>query len=159
MSYKRILVGTDGSSGATAAVKAAAALANASAAELTILSSFQRPDQSLVEAIWEAGALKEGRESVPEEFEWRVSAAGVAQVAVDEASQVAAAEGVEARKRTEEGRPSDALLRVAEEEESDLIVVGNRGMHGVERFLLGSTPDRISHDPFCDLLIVATPTS
>ncbi len=159
MSYKRILVGTDGSPGATAAVKFAAALARASGAELTILSSFQRPDQSLVEAIWEAGALKEGRESVPEEFEWRVSAGGAAQLAIEQGSEAATAEGVEGRTRVEEGRPSDALMRVAEEEKSDLIVVGNRGMHGVERFLLGSTPNKLSHYPLCDLMIVAAADS
>ena len=36
-----------------------------------------------------------------------------------------------------EGDPADAILDVAEEKNADLIVVGNKGMTGAKRFLLG----------------------
>ena len=41
-----------------------------------------------------------------------------------------------------QGDAADAILDVAEEQRSDLIVVGNRGMTGAKRFLLGSVPNR-----------------
>ena len=41
-----------------------------------------------------------------------------------------------------EGDPADAILDVAEEQGADLIVVGNKGMTGAKRFLLGSGPDQ-----------------
>ena len=38
----------------------------------------------------------------------------------------------------------------------DLLVVGNRGMTGISRFLLGSVPNKVSHHTPCPLLIVHT---
>ena len=50
----------------------------------------------------------------------------------------------------------DAILQVAEKSDADLIVVGNRGMSGVRRFVLGSVPNRLSHHCASSLLIVDT---
>src|SRR5436190_1310148 len=58
--------------------------------------------------------------------------------------------GGEVSLRTElrRGDPAEAVLDAAEEEGADLIVVGNKGMRGARRFLLGSVPDRVSrHAP------------
>ena len=35
-------------------------------------------------------------------------------------------------------------------------MVGNQGMTGAKRFLLGSVPNRIAHHSPCDVLIVKT---
>ena len=45
---------------------------------------------------------------------------------------------------------------MAEEQRSDLIVVGNKGMTGAKRFLLGSVPNKVSHHAPCSVLIVRT---
>ena len=55
-----------------------------------------------------------------------------------------------------QGDAADAILDVAEEQRSDLIVVGNRGMTGAKRFLLGSVPNKVSHHAPCSVLIVRT---
>lgn len=55
-----------------------------------------------------------------------------------------------------EGDPADMILEVAEREQVDLIVVGNRGMTGARRFLLGSVPNRVSHHAPCDVFIAKT---
>ena len=55
-----------------------------------------------------------------------------------------------------EGDPADAILDVAEENEADLVMVGNKGMTGARRFLLGSVPNKISHHAPCDVWIVKT---
>jgi nucleotide-binding universal stress UspA family protein/nitrite reductase/ring-hydroxylating ferredoxin subunit len=54
------------------------------------------------------------------------------------------------------GDPADEISRAAGEQEADLVVVGNKGMAGARRFLLGSVPDRISHQAPRDVLIVRT---
>jgi nucleotide-binding universal stress UspA family protein len=52
--------------------------------------------------------------------------------------------------------PVDALLEVAEKVGASLIVVGNKGMHGAKRFVLGNVPNKVSHRAMCNVLIVAT---
>jgi nucleotide-binding universal stress UspA family protein len=54
------------------------------------------------------------------------------------------------------GDPADALLGLAKVEDVDLIVVGSKGMTGAQRFLLGSVPNKISHQSSTDVLIVHT---
>ena len=54
------------------------------------------------------------------------------------------------------GDAADAILDVAEEQRADLIVVGNKGMTGAKRFLLGSVPNKVSHHAPCSVLIVRT---
>jgi nucleotide-binding universal stress UspA family protein len=51
--------------------------------------------------------------------------------------------------------PADALVRIADEQGAEMIVVGNRGMTGAKR-ALGSVPNRVSHHSGCNVLIVAT---
>ncbi len=58
--------------------------------------------------------------------------------------------------RKERGNASDVLDALARDEKADLLVVGNKGMTGTGRFLLGSVPDNVSHHAPCDLLIVRT---
>jgi len=53
------------------------------------------------------------------------------------------------------GDPAAAILRVADEVDADLIVVGNKGMHGASR-MLGSVPNNIAHKTNCSILIVST---
>jgi nucleotide-binding universal stress UspA family protein len=54
------------------------------------------------------------------------------------------------------GDPADALLGLADFEQVDLLVVGNKGMAGAQRFLLGSVPNKISHRAGCDVLVAHT---
>jgi nucleotide-binding universal stress UspA family protein len=42
-----------------------------------------------------------------------------------------------------EGKPADVILKTAEEEGVDQILIGKSGKHGIEKFLLGSTADRV----------------
>jgi nucleotide-binding universal stress UspA family protein len=48
------------------------------------------------------------------------------------------------------------LIETAERVGADLLVIGNKGMSGVRRFVLGSVPNKISHHCPCSLLIVHT---
>jgi nucleotide-binding universal stress UspA family protein len=54
------------------------------------------------------------------------------------------------------GEAADALLQVAHEVGADLIVVGNKGMHGPRR-LLGSVPSAVAHRAGCAVMILSSP--
>jgi nucleotide-binding universal stress UspA family protein len=55
-----------------------------------------------------------------------------------------------------EGDAPDALIEIAEQEDANLIVVGNKGMHGARRFALGNVPNKVSHNAPCSVYIVQT---
>jgi len=64
-------------------------------------------------------------------------------------------EDVEVEKRTVEGDPAQRICELAESEDVQLVVVGNKGMSGVRRFL-GSVPNKVAHEVPSDVLIVKT---
>jgi nucleotide-binding universal stress UspA family protein len=64
--------------------------------------------------------------------------------------------GVKLSTKSVSGDPADMICEVAEKEAVDLIVVGNKGMTGAKRFLLGSVPNQVSHHAPCNVLIVKT---
>jgi len=55
-----------------------------------------------------------------------------------------------------DGDPAMAIVRAAEEDAADVLVVGNAGMAGRKEFLLGNVPNRISHNARCTVIIVNT---
>jgi nucleotide-binding universal stress UspA family protein/nitrite reductase/ring-hydroxylating ferredoxin subunit len=59
-------------------------------------------------------------------------------------------------KRVLSGDPGDRIAELAGSEGHDLVVVGNKGMSGSMRFLLGTVPNKVSHLAPCDVLIVNT---
>lgn len=55
-----------------------------------------------------------------------------------------------------EGEPAEMICRVARDEGLQLIVVGNRGLTGARRVVMGSVPSQVAHRSPCDVLIVKT---
>ncbi len=64
--------------------------------------------------------------------------------------------GVEIRTETASGDPASVLVERAERGDVDLLVLGNKGMTGASRFLLGSVPNKVSHHAPVAVLIVRT---
>lgn len=54
------------------------------------------------------------------------------------------------------GDAGERIAELAESEGHDLVVVGNKGMKGALRFVLGTVPNKVSHLAPCDVLIVNT---
>jgi nucleotide-binding universal stress UspA family protein len=146
--FGSIVVGTDGSDTASKAVRHAIELARQLGARLQIVSAY--------EPVSDARLRAENVE-VPKDLEWivnpRADVLALLQQAADEA-QSAGVSQVETFPR--QGDAADAILDVAEEQRSDLIVVGNKGMTGAKRFLLGSVPNKVSHHAPCSVLVVRT---
>ncbi|MDP9343029.1 MAG: FAD-dependent oxidoreductase [Actinomycetota bacterium] len=73
-----------------------------------------------------------------------------------EQTQQGAPEGVTVRPIVTDGDPAERLCELAESEGVDLVVVGNKGMSGARRFLLGSVPNKVAHYGPTDVLIAKT---
>jgi nucleotide-binding universal stress UspA family protein len=146
--FASIVVGTDGSETASTAVRHAIALAVELRARLQIVSAYEpTADERL---------LRE-RTQVPADVEWTVNPRSDVLELLERAQSEARAAGVDAAETfARQGDAADAILDVAEEQDADLIVVGNKGMTGAKRFLLGSVPNKVSHHAPCSVLIVRT---
>ena len=146
--FAAILVGTDGSDTATSAVRYAIDLARELGARLQIVSAY--------EPVPADRLLREGLE-VPNDLEWSINPREDVLELLEHASEEAQSVGVaEVQTFARQGDAADAILDVAEEQMTDLIVVGNKGMTGAKRFLLGSVPNKVSHHAPCSVLIVRT---
>ncbi|MGB9838145.1 universal stress protein [Methanothermobacter sp.] len=53
-----------------------------------------------------------------------------------------------------DGSPAETILKVADEEDVDLIVVGASGKHALERFLLGSVSEKVVRHARVPVLVV-----
>jgi len=145
--FNVIVVGTDGSQTATKAVERAVELCGLSGARLLIVSAFSAVSERQLQA--EA-------EDAPADVQWMIHAREEIGETLAAAAEIATNGGIEAETFARRGDPADAILDVAEEQHADLIVVGNRGMTGAKRFLLGSVPNRVSHHAPCSVLIIRT---
>src|SRR4051812_36363375 len=145
---RSIVVGTDGSETAGKAVREAATLAAQVGAAMDIVSAYTPVSSQ---------RLRDEARQVPGDVQWMVTPREDVDAKLQAAEEVARGMGVtEVTLHPREGDPADAILDVAEERSSDLIVVGNKGMTGAKRFLLGSVPNRVSHHAPCSVLIIRT---
>jgi len=145
--FASIVVGTDGSESAQEAVRQAVELAVRLGATLRIVSAYEPVP---------AGRLREEAQQVPPDLQWMINPREDVDATLRNAAEAALEGGVEAETYARQGDPADAILDVAEEQGADLIVVGNKGMTGARRFLLGSVPNRVSHHAPCSVLIIRT---
>jgi nucleotide-binding universal stress UspA family protein len=145
--FRSIVVGTDGSDTARQAVREATGLAAALGASIELVCAFEPV----------AGQrLREEAREAPRDLQWMINAREDVETTLREAAAVVEAAGVAVTTYAREGDPADAILDVAEERGADLIVVGNKGMTGAKRFLLGSVPNKVSHHAPCSVLIIRT---
>ena len=146
--FGSILVGTDGSDTARTAVRYAIDLAREMGARLQIVSAYEPVSDQ---------RLRNEKLEVPQDLQWMVNphedVMAVLRAAQEEA-ELAGVGNVETFAR--QGDAADAIIDVAEEQRADLIVVGNKGMTGAKRFLLGSVPNKVSHHAPCSVLVVRT---
>jgi nucleotide-binding universal stress UspA family protein len=135
-----IVVGTDGSQGAEAAVQKVIDFASGSGATVHVVCAY--PGRSTLERI--------GLTAKHDPVDMRGVAADV--VARDERRFAEAGFAVE--KHVREGDPAHTLIDVAERQKADLIAVGARGHGALRRFALGSVSSKLSHHSPTSLLIV-----
>ena len=145
--FATIVVGTDGSETAGKAVDAAIQLAKLCDAPLDVVSAYEPVPK---------GRLREEARQAPDDTQWMINPREDVDATLEEAAERVEEAGVEVETFARQGDPADAILDVAEEQNADLIIVGNKGMTGAKRFLLGSVPNKVSHHAPCSVLIIRT---
>lgn len=164
---RHVVVGTDGSVTATAAVVRAATVAGALRARLTVVcahSRAARPPLTAGPGVLGhlAGSATVSTEEataadLPPDVRWRVTRAAEAEEIVRRAAEVARRCGcATVATRVVAGEPASVLLRMAAELPADLLVVGSKGMRSWARFVLGNVPDTVARQAPCDVLVVRT---
>jgi nucleotide-binding universal stress UspA family protein len=145
--FTRIVVGTDGSETAGEAVRQALDLAKLAGATLSIVSAY---------APVSSRKVQDQQRDAPADVQYELNPREDVNLVLDTAAADARKEGIEVQTHAVEGDPAEGILSVAEETKADLIVVGNKGMTGARRFLLGSVPNNISHHAPCSVMVVRT---
>jgi nucleotide-binding universal stress UspA family protein len=146
--FQSIVVGTDGSDGATRAVRAAAALGTPGQSRLHVVCVAKPPTMQALAAA----------ESVPTAAygTWEDAARDTLDTVLERAATEGRDAGLEVETHTGYGNPAEVLCDFAQRVHADVIVVGNRGMQGPRRFVLGSVPNHVSHHAPCSVFIVNT---
>lgn len=138
--FKIVVVGADETPTARKAIDAAAELVAMSGGTLHLVTAFE-PKQSPQSAV-----PVEYRDTNPD---------SKGEADLQALSFVAKKQGVEPVLHLVKGDPAAAIIRVADEVNADLIVVGNRGMKGARR-VLGSVPNSVAHGANCSVAIIDT---
>jgi nucleotide-binding universal stress UspA family protein len=136
-----VAVGVDGSRTSAEAVTMAVELARRFEAQLVLLSVYRHGE--------DAGAS----EANDAERRWATDPAARQHEAVARTADRLRQDGVRCTTLTATGQPGDELVRLAEECEADILVVGNKGM---QRRVLGSVPNTVTHKAGCSVLVVKT---
>jgi nucleotide-binding universal stress UspA family protein len=137
--FTKILVAYDGSNHSERALQKAIEIARYAQAKIQILYAYDKIPAYLGE---------------PNVQHWINRALEKAQVTVEPAVQQLNASGLEFTLNVLEGPAAEAIVRAAETEGYDLIVMGSRGLGMMQGFLLGSVSYRVLHDAQIPTLIV-----
>jgi nucleotide-binding universal stress UspA family protein len=139
-----VAVGTDGSETASKAVDFAFDVAEKFGAKVVICSSYKPVSE---------GRVRQDQKDAPEDIQWSINPTQEVDSNLTAAADRAKERGLQTVTEAREGDPADVLCEIAEAHEADLLVVGNRGM---QRRVLGSVPNSVSHKAPCSVVIVKT---
>ena len=139
-----VAVGTDGSPTAAKAVDFALDLAKRYGARVVIISSYRPVSES---------RLRREQKDAPQELQWAINPAEDVEATLREAEELADERGLKWTSEAREGDPADVLVDLADEHGADVLVIGNKGM---QRRVLGSVPNSVSHKAKCSVMIVKT---
>ncbi len=135
-----IAVGTDGSETASKAVDVAVEIARRFDARVVLMS------------VYGGQPTRSSGKSDERELSWN-PAAQLQEILARTESRLRLDEGIDCVTRTGRGNPAKALVEIAEKCGADLLVIGNKGM---DRRVLGSVPNSVTHNAPCSVLVVKT---
>ena len=139
-----VAVGTDGSGTADKAVDFAIDLAARYEAKIVFISAYVPVNESRLK--------REAREA-PDEVQWTINPAEDVDSTLRECEERAEERGLRWASEARQGDPAKILVELAASNAADILVIGNKGM---DRKVLGSVPNSVSHNAPCSVLIVKT---
>ncbi len=148
---KTIVLGTDFSQSANAALTYAIGIAKKFDARLVIVVVYDAV-HLMIEMLPELGP-------VPEEFPSNFPTREKLQKALDGLAAQAAAEGVQTETQIKDGRAYVSLIQVARDMKAGMLIMGTRGLKGVDHFLIGSTAEQVVRMSPCPVLTVRVPVN
>ena len=149
--YKSIVVGVDGSETARAAMLKAASLAELTGARVHLVMASPKGRLAGMAAT---DAISAGAAQALASAEAELDAA--AHEKLKQSAEELRGKKIDVETYVVDDDPAQAICAVAETTAADLIIVGNRGMRGAKRFVLGSVPNSVAHHAPCDVTIVQT---
>ena len=139
-----IAVGTDGSETAAKAVDFAIDMAEKYGSRLVVGSSYRPVGED---------RLRKEQADAPEDIQWSINPSEDVEATLRAVEERARERGLSTTSEAREGDPAEVLCGIAEAHEADVLVVGNKGM---QRRVLGSVPNSVSHKAPCSVVIVKT---
>ena len=139
-----VAVGTDGSGTAEKAVLAALEMAERFAARIVFISAYAPVSE---------GRLKHEKRDAPDDVQWAINPEEDVDATLRECEERAEAKGLRWASEAREGDPAKILVELAASNDADVLVIGNKGM---QRKVLGSVPNSVSHNAPCSVMIVKT---
>ena len=147
--YKKILLPTDGSDYANKAAKHAIWIASLNGAELVVLNVVET---SLLAGLPAKDLIVQIKEMLEEEG--HKSLEKISQIYNESKIKGECLKDIKLTMETEEGSPSDIILKKIKEEDIDLVVMGTSGKHGLDRFILGSVTENVVKSASYPILVV-----
>jgi nucleotide-binding universal stress UspA family protein len=141
---RTVAVGTDGSGTADKAVEFAIDMAARYEARIVFISAYVPKRES---------KLERERAEAPEDLQWQINPAEDIDATLRDCEERAEERGLRWASEAREGDPARILVELAGSNDADVLVIGNKGM---QRKLLGSVPNSVSHNAPCSVVIVKT---
>jgi nucleotide-binding universal stress UspA family protein len=139
-----ITVGTDGSDTASKAVDFALDVAEKFGAKVVVASSYRPVGED---------RIRQEQRDAPQDIQWSINPTQDVDAALRAVEDKARSRGLQVTSEARQGDPADVLCDIAEQHGADLLIVGNKGM---QRRVLGSVPNSVSHKAPCSVVIVKT---
>jgi nucleotide-binding universal stress UspA family protein len=138
--YKRIMVATDGSKPARKAVETGIDIAKLSGAKIYAVYVVVPTTHSARDFGWEKAAMEHFRNE--------------GKRATGFVEETAKAAGIKVESVLLEGHPADEIVKFAEQNDIEMIVMGTLGKTGLDRFLLGSVAENVVRHSKIPVLVV-----
>lgn len=141
-SYKRILLGYDGSDNAMRALQSAITMTKEGGGTLSVIVVA---DTLSYQSRYMMRYYKHLRDDIIRYAKEQLSKA----IETAEAKGITSVQGA-----VEEGHPAEMILARASDANADLIIVGRRGLRGIQKYLLGSVSSSIVSHSTCDVMVI-----
>lgn len=148
--FSTVAIGVDGSKTAANALDMAVEVARRFDAKLVLLSALRGSTSA---GLASAGLAPAGLAVDTVELDWAFEKSAQMRHILETTESRLRRAGLDCSTLVDEGDPGDVLVRLAEECGADLLVVGSKGM---QRRIIGSVPNTVTHKAPCSVLVVKT---